>query len=129
MPDLRTGRARVLAAGAALAAGLALLTATPAQADDNADFLGALGGIGMRSADPGAVAALGQSICPALVKPGSSFVEAVATARNGGVPPALAGFFAGLAIRHYCPQLISRAADGSFIDQFSMLRSMNIPGV
>lgn len=129
MPHLRTGRARILSAAAVLATGLALLTATPAQADDNSTFIGELNSIGMRPRDPGAVAALGQSICPTLVKPGSSFVEAVAAARNGGVPPALAGFFAGLAIQHYCPQMISRATDGSFVDQIAMLRGMNIPGL
>lgn len=93
------------------------------------DFLAALSNAGMGARDTNTTVALGQSICPALVKPGSSFVEAAATARQGGVPPALAGFFAGLAIQHYCPQMISRVADGSFVDQLSMLRGMNIPGL
>ncbi|BBY98045.1 DUF732 domain-containing protein [Mycolicibacterium fallax] len=131
MPVLRRTAARALTATAALATGITLLTAAPAQADNenDHDFLAALSNAGMGARDTNTTVALGQSICPALVKPGSSFVEAAATARQGGVPPALAGFFAGLAIQHYCPQMISRVADGSFVDQLSMLRGMNIPGL
>ncbi|MCB0929018.1 MAG: DUF732 domain-containing protein [Mycobacterium sp.] len=101
-----------------------LMTAAPAQADGDDDFISALSNAGMSTSDPGMTAALGESICPALVKPGSSFAEAAATARNGGVPPQLAGFFAGLAIQHYCPQMMTSIGDGTIINQLSGLQGL-----
>ena len=74
----RTAR-RTAGALAAVTAAV-LMTAAPAQADGDDDFISALSNAGMSTSDPGMTAALGESICPALVKPGSSFAEAAATA-------------------------------------------------
>lgn len=122
--------AGALSVTAAAAAALAIAGAAPATADEaDASFLNSLRAAGVSTADPATTEALGRSICPQLVKPGSNFAEAVATARNGGVPPFLAGFFAGLAIQHYCPQMINSIGNGSFLDQMASLRGMNIPGL
>jgi hypothetical protein len=112
---------------AAFVAAVALSVGT-AYADENTDFLNQLSnaGISTGAADP---TALGQSVCPMLVEPGSNFAEAVSKVQNNGVPPAMAGFFAGLAIQAYCPQMMSSIADGTIVNKLGPLSGLGIPGL
>ena len=120
-------RARVAVTSALLTA--AVLSVAPAHADETTDFVNQLAdaGIATGAADPVAV---GQSVCPMLVQPGSDFASAVSQVQNNGVPPAMAGFFAGLAIKAYCPQMMNSVADGTILSQLGGLPSLGlIPGL
>jgi Protein of unknown function (DUF732) len=119
-------------AGMAVASALltaAVLSSAPAHADENTDFVNQLAdaGIATGATDP---VALGQSICPMLVQPGSDFASAVSQVQNNGIPPAMAGFFAGLAIKAYCPQMMTSVADGTILSQLGGLQNLGlIPGL
>lgn len=124
---------RVHAAVASALLTAAVLVSAPAHADENSDantdFVNGLAeaGIATGAADP---VTLGQSICPMLVQPGSDFAAAVSEVQNTGVPPAMAGFFTGLAIQTYCPQMMSSVADGSILYQLGGLQNLGlIPGM
>jgi hypothetical protein len=125
-----SSRVRAAVVSALLAA--AVVSSAPAYADENTDtdFVNQLGDAGIATgvADP---VALGQSICPMLVQPGSDFASTVSQVQNTGVPPAMAGFFAGLAINHYCPQMMSSVADGTIMSQLGGLQNMlgMVPGM
>jgi hypothetical protein len=72
--------------------------------------------LGPAHADPpngSAGAALGQSICPMLVKPGATLAS-IASQLTGstGLSPGMAGFVATLAIQTQCPSFMQSLANG-----------------
>src|SRR5271163_4223242 len=71
-------------------------------------------GIGNNGPVSSAIAQVGQSICPMLVKPGSSFASGAAqVSGHGGLAPPLAGFLAGMAIQSQCPSFMTSVANGN----------------
>jgi hypothetical protein len=119
----------------ALTAGV-LLAAGPAHADTaDTAFLKAISRAGAGFDNQAASVALGKSICPMLVEPGKNFAAAVAKVRGGGVPPAMASIFAGIAIQAYCPSMVSSIGDGSILGQLGTLGKLagsngfQIPGL
>jgi hypothetical protein len=119
MPHSGTSRA-----GLAVCAGLisaAVTWAAPAQAgpvDDS--FLSALDGAGINVGSPEDTVALGQSVCPMLAQSGSTLASAASEVTNatssitgkGGMSPAMAELFTGIAVSLYCPQVMSSLANG-----------------
>ena len=87
-------------------AAAALLGAVPAQADS-----------GNSSSGSGSINAtieqFGQSICPSLVKPGSSLATTLSELQgNSGLTPTVTGMIAGLAIQTQCPSVMAKLANG-----------------
>lgn len=71
-------------------------------------------GIGNNGPISSAIAQVGQSICPMLVKPGSSVASSAAqVSGHGGLAPPLAGFLAGMAIQSQCPSFMTSVANGN----------------
>jgi hypothetical protein len=71
-------------------------------------------GIGNNGPISSAIAQVGQSICPMLVKPGSSFASSAAqVSGNGGLAPPLAGFLVGMAMQSQCPSFMTSVANGN----------------
>ena len=71
-------------------------------------------GIGNSGSVSSAIAQVGQSICPMLVKPGSSFASSAAqVSGHGGLAPPLAGFLMGMAIQSQCPSFMTSVANGN----------------
>jgi len=82
--------------------------AAPAQADTANDlFLAALDKAGIHYDNAAVAAQLGKTICPLLVQPGKDFASTAASVRGNGIPPAMAALFAGIAIKTYCPSMLS----------------------
>jgi hypothetical protein len=100
--------AGIMAAGAALPA--------LAQADPSTDAITAAlngGGTGANGSLTNGLAGIGQSICPALVKPGATLASV--TSQLGllkGLPPNMAGMVAGMAIQMECPGVMTSLANG-----------------
>jgi hypothetical protein len=99
-----------------------LLGAAPAQADSGgADATPSDSGSGPISAT---IEKLGQSICPSLVKPGSSLATALSELQgNTGLTPTLAGMVAGFVIQTQCPAVMTQISKG---DLASL--SLKLPG-
>jgi hypothetical protein len=71
-------------------------------------------GIGNNGPVSGAIAQMGQSICPMLVKPGGSLVSGAAQmSGHGGLEAPMAGFLAQMAIQSQCPGWINSVANGN----------------
>lgn len=71
-------------------------------------------GIGNNGPISSAIAQVGQSICPMLVKPGNSFASSAAqVSGHGGLAPPLAGFLVGMAIQSQCPSFMTSVANGN----------------
>jgi hypothetical protein len=90
----------------AVAGAAALLVAVPAQADS-----------GVSSDGSGSISTtieqFGQSICPSLVKPGSSLATTLSEMQgNTGLTPTLTGMLAGLAIQTQCPAVMTQLSKG-----------------
>jgi hypothetical protein len=103
---LMTGAAGLLAVGG--------LFAAPAGADSTDDnFIDALNHAGVNFGEPGNAMAVGQSICPMLVKPGGSVAAAVANVAHKGLSPQMAKAFTVIAIQTYCPQEIASLSHGN----------------
>lgn len=88
-----------------------LLGAAPAQADS--------GGSGATASDSGsgpisaAIEKFGQSICPSLVKPGSSLATTLSELQgNTGLTPTLTGMVAGFVIQTQCPTVMTQLSKG-----------------
>jgi hypothetical protein len=95
--------------------GAAVVTAVPAQADSGSD-----------PKEPGSISGaiedFGQSLCPALVKPGSSLATTVSEMQgNTGLTPTLTGMVTGLAIQMECPAFMKQVASGD-------LSALKLPG-
>jgi hypothetical protein len=102
-------RATPLVAITAFAA--SLLGATPVQADS--------GGAGTTPNDSGSapisatIEKFGQSICPSLVKPGSSLATTLSELQgNTGLTPTLTGMVAGFVIQTQCPAVMTQISKG-----------------
>ncbi len=96
----------------------AAVSSTPAaHADSVGDAMApVLNGVGIGNNGPvsGAIAQVGQSICPMLVKPGSSFASSAAqVSGHGGLAPPLAGLLVGMAIQSQCPAFMTSVANGN----------------
>lgn len=96
----------------------AVLGAVPeAHADSVGDAVGpALNGVGIGNNGPvsSAIAQMGQSICPMLVKPGSSLASGAAQmSGQGGLAPPMVGFLASMAIQSQCPGFMTSVANGN----------------
>jgi hypothetical protein len=96
----------------------AVLGSIPAaHADSAGDLLApALNGAGIGNNGPvsGAIAQMGQSICPMLVKPGGSLASGAAQMTgHGGLEAPMAGFLAQMAIQSQCPGWINSVANGN----------------
>lgn len=108
------------APAAALSVGLIAMAAAfaaPAQADPTTDaFLSALNNAGIAYGNPGDTAALGRSVCPMLVEPGSSFASTASRITNGnnGISPMMSGLFTSIAIQMYCPAAVDSIANGNW---------------
>jgi hypothetical protein len=90
---------------------VSLLGAAPAQADS--------GGAGGTPSDSGigpisaTIEKLGQSICPSLVKPGSSLATTLSELQgNTGLTPTLTGMVAGFVIQTQCPAVMTQISKG-----------------
>lgn len=108
----------VTAAGAVWAGLIASVwLAMPAQASPvDTSFLSDLAGAGVPVGDPGATAALGQSVCPMLTQPAGTAASVAAPISGlGGGPtmsPEMAQMFTEIAVQVYCPQMLSQLASG-----------------
>ena len=104
----------VVSAGAIFAA---MVWPAPAHADSGGDATNSvLSAVGLGSNGPvsTAIAQLGQSICPMLVKPGEQFATSAAQAQgNSGLGPAVAGVATGMAIQMECPAIMASIANGT----------------
>ena len=88
-----------------------LLGATSAQADS--------GGASATPSDSGSgtisatIEKFGQSICPSLVKPGSSLATTLSELQgNTGLTPTLTGMVAGFVIQTQCPAVMTQISKG-----------------
>ena len=101
---------RVLAAAVGLVVLAAPLTAATAHADSADDaFFSALGASGIRFDNVGAAKAVAHGVCPSLKRDAKSFTWVVSGVVAGGIPRHLATFFAGQAVKSYCPEMIKSA--------------------
>ncbi|WIM89760.1 hypothetical protein PT015_10215 [Candidatus Mycobacterium wuenschmannii] len=96
----------------------AVLGSIPAaHADSAGDAMApVLNGVGIGNNGPvsGAIAQMGQSICPMLVKPGGSLASGAAQVTgHGGLEAPMAGFLAQMAIQSQCPGWINSVANGN----------------
>jgi hypothetical protein len=106
---------RVVTAAAFIAGATAI--AAPAHADPVDDaFIAALNQAGIHYDNAGAATQLAKSVCPQLVGPGQSFGAAVSKVQGGGIPPQMAGFFAGMAVKLYCPAMMKSVTNGTFFN-------------
>lgn len=127
-----TVKAGLGAAAGLLAAGFA----APAQASPvDTSFLSDLAGAGIPVADPGATAALGQSVCPMITEPAgtaASVAAPVASGLGGGpsMSPEMAQLFTEIAVQVYCPQMLSQLASGQ-VPELPQIpgMSLGIPGL
>lgn len=96
---------------------MALASIPAAHADPAGDLMApALNGAGIGNNGPvsGAIAQMGQSICPMLVKPGGSLASSAAEiSGHGGLMPPMAGFLTSMAIQTQCPGWITSMANGN----------------
>ena len=95
----------------------ALASIPAAHADSVGDSMApVLNGVGIGNNGPvsGAIAQMGQSICPMLVKPGGSLASnAAQISGHGGLAPPVAGFLASMAIQAECPGFMTSVANGN----------------
>ncbi|MGZ4510048.1 MAG: DUF732 domain-containing protein [Mycobacterium sp.] len=99
---------RVVAVSTSMA-GLTAALAAPVHADlmGNA-FLRALTNAGVPISEPDTSMALGQAVCPMLIRPGASFDSVVATTADAsGLSEEAAGAFTIVAIATYCPAVLA----------------------
>jgi hypothetical protein len=95
----------------------ALASIPAAHADSVGDAMAPVlnsAGIGNNGPVSGAIAQMGQSICPMLVKPGGSLASnAAQISGHGGLAPPMAGFLASMAIQAECPGFMTSVANGN----------------
>src|SRR5436305_2069412 len=122
---LAWGAAEVLTSSAAFlrpvvvtaaAVGVALASIPAAHADSAGGAMAPVlngAGIGDNGPVSSAIAQMGQSICPMLVKPGGSLASnAAEISGHGGLAPPMAGFVASMAIQAQCPGFMTAVANG-----------------
>jgi hypothetical protein len=107
-------RPLVVTAGVITAGAMSL---APAHADPPNDPIAAAlnnAGIGNNGSFSTAIAGVGQSICPKLVKPGATFASVASQlAGNTGLSPGMAGLVASMAIQMECPGVMTSLANGN----------------
>jgi hypothetical protein len=95
----------------------AIAWSTPAHADPvDTSYTNVLNSVGIGNNGPisSAIAQVGQSICPLLVKPGSSLASnAIQASGNGGLAPTIGGAVAGMVIQAECPNAMTQLANGN----------------
>ncbi|OIN78613.1 DUF732 domain-containing protein [Mycobacterium malmoense] len=100
--------------GGVLVAGTALVA--PVHADPPTGSITTVlnhAGFGNDSSLSNALAGVGQSICPMLVKPGATLASiASQLSGNTGLSPGIAGFVASMAIQMQCPGFMTSLANG-----------------
>ncbi|SOX55762.1 DUF732 domain-containing protein [Mycobacterium ahvazicum] len=110
-----SGAVRPLAVAAGVLAAAATLPAL-AQADTSNDpITAALGGLGngTNGSLTNALAGIGQSICPSLVKPGATLASVASQlGATKGLSPTMAGLVASMAIQMECPGMMTSVANG-----------------
>ncbi|APE14169.1 hypothetical protein BOH72_01940 [Mycobacterium sp. WY10] len=109
------GVIRVVTAAAFVAGATAMAAPAHADAVDDA-FVAALNRAGIHYDNAEAATQLAKQVCPQLVGPGKSFGAAVSRVQGGGIPPQMAAFFAGMAVKLYCPAMMKSVTDGTFFD-------------
>jgi Protein of unknown function (DUF732) len=77
-------------------------------------FLAALDQAGIHYDNADVAKAMAKSVCPQLVQPGKSFAYVVTEIQGNGVPPGLAAWFAGIAVKMYCPAMMKSVTNGTF---------------
>lgn len=104
-----------------------LLGTAPAQADS--------GGAGATPNDSGnstlssTIEKFGQSLCPSLVKPGSSLATTLSELQgNTGLTPTLTGMVAGFVIQTQCPAVMTRLSKGDLTALNLKLPGPDTPG-
>jgi hypothetical protein len=88
----------------------------PAHADPWGSITNTLNnvGIGNNGQVSTAIAGIGQSICPMLVRPGATFASVASQmAGNTGLSPAIAGFVTSMAIQMECPGIMTSLGNGN----------------
>jgi hypothetical protein len=106
----------VIVTAAVFAAVLGSIPAAHADPGVGAAMTPGLNGVGIGNNGPvsGAIAQMGQSICPMLVKPGGSLASGAAQMTgHGGLEAPMAGFLAQMAIQSQCPGWINSVANGN----------------
>jgi hypothetical protein len=96
---------------------VALASIPAAHADSAGDAMAPVlnsAGIGNNGPVSSAIAQMGQSICPMLVKPGGSLASnAAEISGHGGLMPPMAGFLTSMAIQTQCPGWMTSVANGN----------------
>lgn len=95
----------------------AIAWSTPAHADPDSSYTTVLNSVGIGNNGPvsSAIAQVGQSICPLLVKPGSGLASsAIQASGNGGLAPTIGGAVAGMVIQAECPNAMTQLSNGDF---------------
>jgi hypothetical protein len=87
-------------------------------------------GVGNNGPTSTALAGVGQSICPMLVKPGSSLVQmATQMSGHGGLAPTVAGWVATMVIQSQCPGWMTSLANGQMPAGLDTLTNMAGPAL
>ncbi|MEB3033988.1 DUF732 domain-containing protein [[Mycobacterium] nativiensis] len=110
--------------------------AAPAHASPvDTSFLSDLAGAGLPVGDPGATAALGQSVCPMLTEPAGTAASVAAPVAGGlgagpAMSPEMAKLFTEIAVQVYCPQMLSQLASGQ-VPELPQIPGMStgVPGM
>ena len=109
----------------------AIAWSTPAHADPiDSSYTDVLSSVGIGDNGPisSAIAQIGQSICPLLVKPGSSLASnAIQASGNGGLAPTIGGAVAGMVIQAECPNAMTQLANGNLGPLLQLLGMNNTP--
>lgn len=83
------------------------VSAAPAQANPVDDaFLGALRQAGVHFDSSEIAVGMAKEVCNRLVDPAKSFAYASSAMSGNGMPPQIAAFAAGIAVKVYCPQMM-----------------------
>jgi hypothetical protein len=87
-------------------------------------------GIGNNGSASAALAGIGQSICPSLVKPGATLAS-VASKVSGktGLSPDMAGMVASMAIQMECPGVMTSLANGKMPFPMTALGANPVPSM
>lgn len=134
----RTGLLRVAVAALrplAVAAGVATAgAAVPAlaHADSPTDSIASAlnGGAGNNGSLSNALAGIGRSICPSLVKPGATLASITSqVAGTKGLSPGMAGLVTSMAIQMECPGFMTSLANGNMPFPLPGLGGQGLPSL
>ncbi|BAX93572.1 DUF732 domain-containing protein [Mycobacterium shigaense] len=123
---------RPLAVAAGVAAAGATLPALAHADTPNDPISSALTGAGVANngSVSNAIAGIGRSICPSLVKPGATLASIVSkVSGNNGLSPNMAGLVTSMAIQMECPGFMTSLANGNMPFPLQAPGLPSIPGV